>query len=165
MADKRKTTDSAATVQWGRSQFTESEIQRQITQATKRGEERLRRDPLATAVRYHKPDRSVVIETNKGVTLTISVDRLQGLHDASDRDLSKVEILGPGVAIEWPTLDQQFSITGLLSGVFGNETWISDLRRRDKVAKPTVATKMKTAKPREAKPATRRTVLAKTASR
>lgn len=135
MADKRKTADSTATVQWGRSQFTESEIQRQIAQATKRGEQRIRRDPLATAVRYHKPDRSVVIETNKGVTLTISVDRLQGLQDASDRDLSKVEILGPGVAIEWPTLDQQFSITGLLAGVFGTEAWMAEFNRSSGLAK------------------------------
>lgn len=164
MADKRKTADTAATVQWGRSQFTESEIKRQIAQATKRGEERMRRDPLATAVRYHKPDRSVVIETNKGVTLTISVDRLQGLQDASDRDLSKVEILGPGVAIEWPAIDQQFSVTGLLSGVFGNETWMTNLRLREKVAKPQVATKIKTAKVPSKSPARRRQTLTKVTS-
>ena len=135
MAEKRKTADSPETVQWGRSQFTESEIQRQIEQATQRGEERMRRDPLATAVRYHKPTRSVVIETNKAVTLTICVDRLQGLQDASDRDLSKVEILGPGVAIEWPTLDQQFSITGLLAGVFGTDSWMAEISRSSGLAK------------------------------
>ena len=136
MADKRKPADSSATVRWGRSQFTESDIQRQIAQATKRGAERMRRDPLATAVRYHKPTRSVVIETNKGVTLTISVDRLQGLQDAADRDLSKVEILGPGVSIEWPTLDRQFSITGLLAGVFGNEAWTAENSRPGSTSKP-----------------------------
>ncbi len=135
MADKRKTADSLEIVQWGRSQFTESEIQRQIAQATKRGEERMRRDPLATVVRYHKPTRSVVIETNKGVTLTVSVDRLQGLQDAADRDLAKVEILGPGVAIEWPTLDQQFSITGLLAGVFGTEAWMAEINKSSGLAK------------------------------
>lgn len=165
MADKRKTTNSVATVKWGRSQFTESEIQRQISQATARGDERLRRDPLATAVRFHKPTRSVVIETNKGVTLIVRIDRLQGLQEASDRDLSKVEVLGPGVAIEWPTLDQQFSITGLLSGVFGNETWMEDLRHRDKVAQASIASKIKTAKSRESKPAAHRRVLAKSSSR
>ena len=161
MTDKRKTADSAATVQWGRSQFTESEIRRQITQATKRGEERMRRDPLATAVRYHKPDRTVVIETNKGVTLTISVDCLQGLQDASDRELSKVEILGPGVAIEWPTLDQQFSITGLLAGVFGTEAWMVEIQRNSDLAKA----KSKSPRPHAATRSRRQSVLTKTTTR
>ena len=136
MADKRKAADSPAAVRWGRSQFNEPEIQRQIALATKRGEERMRRDPLATAVQYDKPTRSVVIETNKGVTLTVSVDRLQGLQDAADRDLAKVEILGPGVSIEWPTLDRQFSITGLLAGVFGNEAWMAENSRPASTRKP-----------------------------
>ena len=165
MADKRKTVDSSATVRWGRSQFTESQIQRQIAQATKRGEERMRRDPLATAVRYHKPSRSVVIETNKGVTLTVPVDCLEGLQDAPERDLAKVEILGPGVAIEWPTLDQQFSVTGLLAGMFGTEVWMSKLRRNDQLAKSNVAAKAKPVKARVTKPAGRRPVLANAASR
>lgn len=129
------------TVRWGKFQFTEHEIERQIAEATRRGAKELRTEPLATAVRYDARARRVVVELNKGTTMTVPIDLLQGLEAASSRDLAQVEILGPGVAIAWPRLDQQFSITGLLAGVFGTRAWMAELARRRRANSKTKAAK------------------------
>ncbi len=111
--------------------MSEAEFERQYAEATRRGEEELRTAPLATAVKYNSRTRCVVLSMNKGSMLVVPVDLLQDVQGASARDLAKVHILGPGLAIEWPTLDQQFSVSGLLAGNFGNEAWMTALRCRE----------------------------------
>lgn len=106
--------------------------------------EELRTEPLAIAVRYDARARRIVVELNKGTTITVPSDLLQGTEAASSRDLAQVEILGQGIAIAWPKLDQQFSIAGLIAGVFGTRAWMAELALR--AAK---------AKNRSAKPASR----------
>lgn len=119
----------AKTIQWGRFALTEAEITRQITKATRRGAEELLTEPLATSVRFDRRSRSVVIKLNKGSTLCVPVELLQGLAGASLKDLSQIEIPNPGCEIEWPTLDQQFTIQGLLAGRFGTRSWMAALSR------------------------------------
>lgn len=130
-----RTTPASKAVQWGRFRLSEAEIERQIEEATKRGEEELRTRPLAIAVRFEKRTRHVVVDLNKGTSLSVPVDLLQGVHGASVKDLSRVEILGPGFDIEWPTLDQQFSIEGLMAGRFGNRVWMAELAQRSSQTK------------------------------
>ncbi len=130
MASNISVNKTRKTVQWGRFEFTEAEIERQITEATRRGEEELRTEPLATSVQYDHRTRRVVLELNKGSTLSVPVDLLQGLSEASPKDLARVDILSPGSEIEWPTLDQQFTIAGLLAGRFGTRRWMAELGQR-----------------------------------
>ena len=131
-----KKTTSAKTVRWGQFLLTEAEITRQITEATRRGEEELLTEPLATSARFDRRSRCVVIELNKGSTLCVPVDLLQGLTGASLKDLSRIEIPNPGCEIEWPALDQQFTIQGLLAGRFGTRRWMDDLGRNGQLTKP-----------------------------
>lgn len=120
----------AKNVQWGRFILTEAEIERQIAEATQRGAEELQTEPLVMSARFDRRSRCVVIELNKGSTLTIPVNLLQGLAGASLKDLSQIEVPIPGCDIEWPALDQQFSIQGLLAGRFGTRRWMSELAER-----------------------------------
>ena len=115
-----------------------AEFDRQVAEATRLGDEELRTQPLAIGVRFDKRMRRVVVDLNKGTTLCVPVDLLQGVQDASIRDLSRVEILGPGFHIEWPTLDQQFSIEGLMAGRFGNKAWMATLAKdgEPKISRP-----------------------------
>ncbi|HLQ44916.1 MAG TPA: DUF2442 domain-containing protein [Planctomycetaceae bacterium] len=121
--------------------MSQTEFERQFAAAKRLGDEELRTQPLATGVRFDKRTRRVIVDLNKGMTLSVPVDRLQGVHDAAIKDLSRVEILGPGFHIEWPTLDQQFSIAGLMAGRFGNKAWMTALDRRGAVAKTKLKTK------------------------
>ena len=131
------------TVQWGRFVLTEAEIARQIAEATRRGEKELCTEPLATSARFERRSRCVVIELNKGSTLSVPVDLLQGLAGASLKDLSRIEIPNPGCEIEWPALDQQFSIQGLLAGRFGTRRWMEDLERDGQLTKPKSSPKIR----------------------
>jgi hypothetical protein len=116
-----------AKVTLGKFEVDQADLDRQIAAATKRGDEELRRQPLATRVRYDRRTKRLVLTLNNGAHLEIPVGRLQGLAKATDAELAKVRILGPGTAVEWTTLDQQFSVRGLLAGVFGTRTWMAKL--------------------------------------
>lgn len=119
-----------AKVKLGKFEVDQSELDRQIATATERGDEELRCQPLATHVRYDRRTRRLVLTLNNGAHLEIPVSRLQGLAKATDAELAKVRILGPGTAVEWTTLDQQFSVVGLLAGVFGSRMWMAKLGRQ-----------------------------------
>lgn len=139
------------TVQWGRFVLTEAEIERQIAEATRRGEKELRTEALATSARFDRRSRCVVIELNKGSTLSIPVDLLQGLVGASLKDLARIEIPNPGCEIEWPALDQQFTIQGLLAGRFGTRRWMEDLEKSGQLTKPKSSPKIRARHPSDKK--------------
>lgn len=142
---------TAKTVRWGRFELTEAEINRQIAEATRRGEAELLTEPLATSARFDRRSRCVVIELNKGSTLTVPVDLLQGLAEASAKDLSQIEIPSPGCEIEWPTLDQQFTIRGLLAGRFGTRRWMENLARDGQLTKSKALPKIRANRPTDKK--------------
>jgi len=119
-----------STIKAGRWRYTPQEFDKMSGEAKRRGESELRSKPLASALRYDQPSGNVVIQLNNGCTLTIPTRLLQGLRDAAFSDLKRVEIMGPGLAIEWPTLDMQFTTSGLLAGVFGTNAWMEKLGRR-----------------------------------
>lgn len=141
--------------------MSEAEFERQYAEATRRGEEELRTAPLATAVKYNPRTRCLAVQMNKGSTLVVPVDLLQDIQGASTRDLAKVHILGPGLAIEWPTLHQQFSVSGLLAGNFGNEAWTAALRRRTASKPKSKATSSRTEGIKSRQPRTRKTIAAR----
>lgn len=108
----------------------EGEFKRQYREATRRGEERLERIPTAVAVCYNRRTRKVVIDLDNGCTLLVPPELAQGLTGASPTELADVRVLGPGTTIAWPRLDVQFSVTGLMMGVFGTQAWMDELARR-----------------------------------
>lgn len=117
--------------------YTSQEFDQMCDEAKRRGEAELRSKPLASRVRYDQPSGHVIIELTNGCTLTIPTQSLQGLHDATPHDLKQVEIMGPGLAIEWPTLDMQFTIAGLMAGIFGTKAWMQKIgRRRERARSP-----------------------------
>lgn len=108
---------------------TEKEFERQYAVATRRGEERIELEPRATGARYDRRMRKVVIDLNNGCTLLVPPELAEGLRAASPGQLTNVRVLGPGTAISWPELDVQFSVTGLLAGLFGTRAWMAELGR------------------------------------
>ena len=119
-----------AKVKLGKFEIDQAELDRQIAAATVRGNAELRRQPLATRVRYDRRTSRIVLTLNNGSILEVPVRRLQGLANATVAELAKVRILGPGTAVEWTELDQQYSVTGLLAGMFGTSTWMAKLKRQ-----------------------------------
>ncbi len=98
--------------------MSEAEFERQYAKATRHGEECLRNQPLATSVRYDAT-RGVMIQLNNNCLVCVPLSLLPELRGAAVKDLRRVEIMGVGQAIQWPTLDQQFDVLRLLADAVG----------------------------------------------
>ena len=107
----------------------EAEFDRQFATASRRGAARRRHQPLATSVRYDA-DRGVMIELNNDCLVCVPLRQLPELDGASPKDLRRVEIMGVGQAIEWPTLDQQFDVLQLLADAVGAKALMVTLGQR-----------------------------------
>ena len=125
------------------TKMSDSEFERQYSAATRRGEERLRNQPLATSVRYDATC-GVIIQLNNDCRVCVPLSLLPELRGASTKDLRRVEIMGVGQAIEWPTLDQQFDVQHLLADAVGAKSQVlvpeQPQRSRPGKAKSTVNT-------------------------
>ena len=118
-----------STLRGGRWTYTAQELDRMCAEAAQRGDGELHCKPQARSVRYEQETGQVWIVLNNGCTLVVPARLLQGLRDAAPGDLNQVKIMGPGLVIEWPRLDMQFTIAGLLAGVFGTRAWMEELGR------------------------------------
>ena len=107
-------------------QTTDAEIDAAIARAKAAERER----PKAIAAVYRLADDTVVITLATGVQVAIPRKLLQGLQDATPRQLAKVEIGGPGTGLHWPLLDVDHYVPGVLAGVFGTRRWMSEIGRR-----------------------------------
>jgi hypothetical protein len=66
----------------------------------------------------------VTVALTNGCTFVFPARALQGLAGASDEDLGEVEVLGSGYGLHWETLDADFTVPGLLMGMFGSRAWM-----------------------------------------
>jgi hypothetical protein len=115
----------------------------EIDAARKRGERKFATEPRAIGARYDSRSRRVSVELSNGCTFVFPARALQGLDSATDPDLAKVEVAGVGYGLHWPTLDADFSVLGLLKGIFGTRAWMAKERARSaaSTAKATAASR------------------------
>ena len=110
--------------------MSDEEFERQFAQATKRGERRLQTQPRAESAYYDTRHSRVVIELTNGCVFMFPAHLAQGLRNASARELGEIEVMSHGVALRWPKLDADFTVAGLVSGIFGTRAWMAELGRR-----------------------------------
>jgi hypothetical protein len=87
-------------------------------------------EPRAASARYEPSSGRVLVELTNGCSFAFPARALQGLADARDEDLARVEVLGSGYGLHWERLDADFSVPGLLMGLFGTEAWMARERAR-----------------------------------
>ena len=113
-----------------------AEMDREIDRALARGRRRALSEPRATRARYERRTGRVVVDLTNGCSFVFPARSLQGLARARDAELTDIEILGSGHGLHWPALDADFTVPGLLMGVFGTRAWMaSELARRAGQAK------------------------------
>ncbi len=83
--------------------------------------------PKVTRVEYLPLFQAISFCINTGQRLLIPIEEMQHLSSASGEQLSQVEIIGLGHAINFPAMDMQFSVEGLLAGRRGNRKWMEQL--------------------------------------
>ena len=114
----------------GKLPMSDEEFDRQYDEAVARGKKRLETEPRATAARYDRKGGRIVVELTNGCVFMFPPELAQGLSGAAPEDLAEIEVLPAGVALRWPALDADFTVTGLLAGLFGTRAWMSELGRR-----------------------------------
>jgi hypothetical protein len=115
--------------------YTEEELQQQFKDATQRAAAVDRRELRAVTASYDKRTKRLVVELTSGVVTHIPARLLQVLADASPQDIADVTLSPQGTALHWEKLDADFSVAGLLAGVFGTQAWMAEVGRKGGQAK------------------------------
>lgn len=96
-----------------------------ILSANKRGVERVRKTPIATAVRYDRRIGRLVIDLSSGIEIAFRPHDAQGLEHAKVSDLREIEISPSGLGIHFPILNADLYLPSLLEGFLGSRRWIA----------------------------------------
>lgn len=76
--------------------------------------------PVATDVRV--TSEALVVQLQDGRVVFVPLDWYPRLADGSPAERRQWELIGPGIGIHWPALDEDISIEALLNGLGSNET-------------------------------------------
>jgi len=105
-------------IKGGKWEMSDKEFEQQFAEATERGKAEMTSGVYAAAARYDKIKRRLVVDLANGMTLLIPTHLLQGLREATAKELAEVEILGAGSGLYWPQLDVDIALAGLLAKIF-----------------------------------------------
>jgi hypothetical protein len=103
----------------------DKEWEEQFRLATARAEQRLRDEPHIVKAHYDPKLGRVILSLSSGAWFAFRPDDAQGLEGATTAQLKKIEITPSTFGINFPLLDAQFDITGLLQGHFGSRKWMA----------------------------------------
>jgi len=104
---------------------TDAEIDAAIEQA-----KLLDGEPLAKTAVYSPSLKVLMVGLTNGRRLALPIEDLQGLENATAKQLQNIEILGRGTGINFPDIDAGFYVPSLIEGVYGNRRWMSELGKR-----------------------------------
>src|SRR6058998_2478818 len=76
----------------------------------------------AAAKNVRTTDRALVVELRDGRVVSVPLAWYPRLAEGSSRERHRWELLGPGIGIHWPDLDEDISVEGLLQGLPSGES-------------------------------------------
>lgn len=97
----------------------------QIEAALERGRIAQQTEPRAVSARYDAKAGRIVVELTSGATFAFPPALVQGLCDASPDELAEIEVSPAGFGLHWPRIDEDYSVPGLMNGVFGTAKWLA----------------------------------------
>src|SRR3982751_1911821 len=77
---------------------------------------------MAAAQSVRVTDRALVVELRDGRVVSVPIAWYPRLEEGSPRERKRWELLGPGIGIHWPELDEDISVEGLLAGARSGES-------------------------------------------
>lgn len=83
------------------------------------------RHALATAVRFDRRRKKLILTLDFGLELAFAPNLAQGLQDASADDLAAVHISPSSLGLHFPTLDADLYVPALLDKLLGSSRWIA----------------------------------------
>ena len=92
-------------------------------------------DPRAQTVEHIPALKLLIVGLSNGRRLALPVEDVQGLGDATHKQIQNYELLGRGTGISFPALDVDLYVPALIEGVYGNRRWMAQLGRKGGRAK------------------------------
>lgn len=102
----------------------------ELAAAEERGRIAMATEPRAVSARYDAKAGRIVVELTSGATFAFPPALVQFLRDATPEHLAEIEVSAAGFGLHWPQIDVDFTVKGLMNGVFGTKAWMSELARR-----------------------------------
>ena len=133
----------------GKWAITEKELERMFAEADRRGKEALKSEIQARHAYYDQATHRLVLELKNGATHSVPCHLLQGLRNADPADIAAVELGPRGASLHWERLNWDFTVGGLVRGIFGTKRWMAELARRRKPGKTTAKVAKKPASNRQ----------------
>jgi hypothetical protein len=87
-------------------------------------------DPRACAVEHIPALKLLIVGLSNGRRLVLPIEDLQGLGNATHKQIQNYELLGHGTGISFPELDVDLYVPALIEGVYGNRRWMAQLGRK-----------------------------------
>lgn len=97
----------------------------EIEAANARGRIAQANEPRAVSARYDAAAGRIVVELTSGATFAFPPALVQGLCDATPEQLADIEVSPIGYGLHWPQLNEDYSMPGLMNGVFGTAKWMA----------------------------------------
>lgn len=108
----------------------------------------------AAAKKVRVTDQSLVVELQDGRVVSVPLKWYPRLAEGSRAERRRWELIGPGIGIHWPALDEDIAVDGLLRGLPSGESAASLDRWRASRKRP-ANPRLQPAKARR-RPATKR---------
>ena len=87
-------------------------------------------EPRAVSARYDIDTGLIVITLKSGAVYSFPSAIAQGLTNAENSLLAELEVTPSGDGLHWEALDVDFTVKGLLAGIFGTKAWMAELQKR-----------------------------------
>ncbi|MCE7027164.1 DUF2442 domain-containing protein [Jiella avicenniae] len=100
-----------------------------VETAIRRAEDDKSSRPEPLDVRYDSASGRVIVEFTNGSAFMVPARSLQGLQHASDEELADVELVG-SYGLHWEKLDTDFTIPGLMAGLFGTARYMAEIQSK-----------------------------------
>lgn len=84
--------------------------------------------PVPVTARFDRETGRIVVDFDNGATFLVPAQALEGLEQATSDELAEVELLGE-TGLHWETLDVDYTIQGLMAGIFGSRAFLEAQRR------------------------------------
>lgn len=110
--------------------FSKEAVSTSLEVATERGQEFLDSAARASNVVFDQERNLIIIELLNGCVFGFPPELIKELRNAAPERIAQVTVTPQGTAIHWDALDAHYRLVGLLSGIFGTKTWMSELGRK-----------------------------------
>jgi hypothetical protein len=98
----------------------------EIAEANERGRIEYATKPRAVSARFDPASQRLVVDLANGSAFIFPPRLAQGLENATDEQLARVEILGSGFGLHWEELDADHRIEDLLAGFYGSRRYMAE---------------------------------------